>query len=227
VLLVVNVLLATRLVVGHRGAAAESVDPARETVEKEESGAEERRSAQPAKTAISVTPFAQVYSSDLKGFTANLRAIGCPEATVKDILTAEVHRRFKTQEDALRPKPADHVPTGWSPRTAEPKLVERRQQASALARAQAEMLREALGYEVSIAMPLYTMTTSDLKVEQQLRNASPESGSALRRLNEEYWAGVQVLQQRTKGFWLPEDVDELQRLKQKRKAALEGLLPQQ
>jgi hypothetical protein len=171
------------------------------------------------------TPFAQVYSTDLKQFAANLRAHRCPEETTKDILTAEIHRRYKAQEEALRPTPADHVPAGWSPRTSEPKLIERRQQASALARTQAELLGEALGYEVPIPLPLYAMTTADLKLETELLGSSPAASGTLRRINENYWAGVQSLQQRTKGFWLPEDLNELERLKDQRKEALRALGP--
>src|SRR3569832_2298103 len=53
------------------------------------------------------TPFQAIYSSNIRQFGANLRAIGCPEQTVKDILTAEIDRRYAPQEEALRPKPAD------------------------------------------------------------------------------------------------------------------------
>src|SRR5438445_9162009 len=87
--------------------------------------------------------FAHVYSPDPKQFAANLRAIHCPEETIKDILTAEVHRWFQPQEQALRPTPADHVPFAWSAKTAEPKLIERRQKAAALARDESALLHDA------------------------------------------------------------------------------------
>src|SRR5213594_3083240 len=45
------------------------------------------------------TSFAHVYSSNPKEFAANLRAIHCPEQTINDILTAEVHWRFRAQEE--------------------------------------------------------------------------------------------------------------------------------
>src|SRR5205807_8198044 len=60
--------------------------------------------ARSEKSELSVTPFAQVYSPDPKLFAANLRAAGCPEETIKDILTAEVHRWYQNQEQALRPR---------------------------------------------------------------------------------------------------------------------------
>ena len=96
-------------------------------------------------SAAPETPFAKVYSPDPKQFAANLRGIRCPEQTVIEILTAETHRQFSAQEEALRPTPADHVPFAWSARTTEPKLLERRQEAAALTREEGSLLRGALG----------------------------------------------------------------------------------
>jgi hypothetical protein len=170
------------------------------------------------------TPFTAVYSADSKQFAANLRAIGCPEETVKDILTAEMHRRFKDQEDALRPKPADHVPFAWSAKTTEPRLLERRETAAALFREEAAQLRDALGYDVSVPVPLYAQTMSDMQFQETFANSDAEKRNALQRAQDEYWTGVQVLQERTKGFWLPEDVADLQRLKAVRKQTIASLL---
>src|ERR1051325_5529367 len=51
------------------------------------------------------TEFAAIYSVNTRQFVANLRAIGCPEETIKDILVAEIGRRYGAQEEALRPTP--------------------------------------------------------------------------------------------------------------------------
>jgi hypothetical protein len=173
------------------------------------------------------TTFSAVYADDPKHFAANLRAIGCPEETVKDILAAEIHRRFQAQEDALRPKPADHVPWSWSANTTEPKLVERRQQAASLFREEADRLREALGYEVSLTPPLYARTLSDVRFEETLGNMDAPKRNALKQANDDYWAGVQALQQSTKGFWLAQDVGELLRLKARRRQTIAVLMETQ
>jgi len=178
---------------------------------------------QPTNT-IPATPFTAVYSADSKQFAANLRAIGCPEETVKDILAAEVHRQFKDQEDALRPKPADHVPFAWSANTTEPKLAERREKAATLYREEAARLRDALGYEVSVPVPLYAQTMSDMQFQETLANYDAQKRSALQRAQDDYWTGVQLLQDRTKGFWLPQDVADLQRLKETRKQTIASVL---
>jgi hypothetical protein len=167
-----------------------------------------------------VTPFAAVYSPDSKQFVVNLRGIHCPEETVKDIVLAEISRRYQAQEDALRPKPADHVPFGWSPKTSEGKLLRRRQQAASLAREKASLLREALGYDVPVPMPTYGMAASEQRFEDSLATLSPENSSAARRVQESYWEKVQSLRDRTKGYWQSDDVAELERLKQERQQAL-------
>lgn len=159
------------------------------------------------------TPFTQMYSQNPAAFATNLRGIGCPEETVKDILVAEISRRYKAQEEALRPKPADHVPFTWSANPSERKLFQRRQQAAALAREKAAALREALGYEAPVETPVYAMTVGEQRFQDSLEDLPPEKNYAALRAREEYWARVQALQERTKGFWQSEDVAELEQLK--------------
>ncbi len=178
----------------------------------------------PATTNSPATPFAQVYSPDPKTFADRLRAIGCPEQTVRDIITAEVHRRFKAQEEGLRPTPADHVPFTWSARTTEARLLERRVQAGMLARQEAALLREALGCEATVPMPIYAMTSSDEQFEGQLSASPGVDTCAVRQVQDTYWNDVQALLERTKGFWLPDDVAQLQALKEKRRQALGAFL---
>jgi hypothetical protein len=152
-----------------------------------------------------------------------LRAIHCPEATVKDILTAEIDRRYHTEEDRLRPKPADHVPFGWSAATSEPKILERRQRAATLAQEEAALLHEALGYAVPVAPPTYALTTSEQEFETSLATLPADKQEAARQVDEDYWTKVRVLQDRTKGFWQTADVTELQQFKQQRQESLRGL----
>jgi len=173
------------------------------------------------------TPFTKVYVNDPKRFAANLRAIGCPEQTVKDILEAEIHQRFHDREKALRPKPADHVPFMWSAGTAESRLTERRQQAAALARDESVLLSDAIGREVSVSMPQYAMRSSDVQFRSAVETLSAEKQAIAHATDYDYWAGVEVLQTRTKGFWLPEDVTELNQLKATRQQALMRLVSAQ
>jgi hypothetical protein len=235
-LVAANLALAVCLLLGMRHRENRNVPPATDNAAAATADSESnhvgasipaRPLTQPLKPRAPETPFAKVYSADPAKFAANLRAIHCPEQTVIDILTAEMHRRFRSQEQALRPTPADHVPYRWSASTTEPKLVDRRQQASAIAREESAMLREALGCLAPITMPIYAMTSSDQQFEQRLA-ASPSINSCLiRQAQDTYWASVQTLQQRTKGFWLPEDAAELQQLKAQYQQSLRNLWPEQ
>jgi len=180
------------------------------------------QSSQPA-----ATPFTAVYSADPKQFVANLRSIHCPEQTIRDIIKAEVHRRYKKQEEALKPTPADHVPFAWSANTTEPRLLERREEAATLSREEGSILRDTLACEETVTRPLYAMTSSDLRFEQQLAATPNLDSCSIRQVHDNYWNDVQVLLQRTKGFWLPADVAELQTLKERRRLALSGFLADQ
>jgi len=182
------------------------------------------RHASVSSNIVPSTPFAKMYSADAKAFASNLRGIGCPEETVKDILFAEISRRYRAQEEALRPKPADHVPYTWSANPSERKLFQRRQQAAALAREKAAALREALGYEMPAAMPVYAMTVGEQRFEDSLAELATDKRNAARRAREDYWARVQVLQERTKGFWQSEDMAELEQLKTEHRSLLQNLL---
>ncbi len=146
------------------------------------------------------TAFESVYSARPATFVANLRRVGCPEETIKDILVAEMKRRYKAQEETLRPKPADHVPWGWSSRTAEAKLLERRHQAAAIAREKESILRDALGYDVHVDMPLYAMTMSDGQFHETVDALPQKLHQAAYQTQEQYWSRVEQLQARTRGF---------------------------
>jgi hypothetical protein len=172
---------------------------------------------------VPATPFAAVYSSRPHEFVANLRSVGCPEETVKDILLAEIGRRYHRQEADLRPTPGDHVPWGWGSKTSEAKIIERRQQAAAIAREKEGLLRNALGYEVKTPIPFYAMTVGDQRFQATLETLPPEQRQAAHLANEQYWLRVEQLRSRTRGFWEQADVEELNDLKRERERVIEGL----
>ncbi|MGZ4962264.1 MAG: hypothetical protein ACXWBP_05980 [Limisphaerales bacterium] len=59
-----------------------------------------------AKTNVVIKPFnwQQVESEDYKTFIANLRSIGCPEETIRDIVIADVNKLFAARERAVSGK---------------------------------------------------------------------------------------------------------------------------
>lgn len=86
-----------------------------------------------------------VESEDYKQYIANLRAIGCPEETIRDIIVADVNKLFASRRQALR-NPTnrfEYWKAGTFFRTMfDPDRIEKEQ---ALAREKRELLRELLG----------------------------------------------------------------------------------
>jgi hypothetical protein len=222
-LLLVNVVLGITLAWKFRLTARARTVPRSQVAAANDAPKPIFQSAKPLPSSEPPTPYAAVYSPRPADFAANLRRVGCPEETVKDILFAEISRRYRAQEKLLRPKPADHVPFMWSPKTSEAKLIERRQQAAAIAREKADALRAALGYEVNVSMPLYAMTTGDQRFEKELEQIPPKKRQAAHAANEQYWLMIEQLRNRTQGFWEPADVEELNQLKRQRREELDRL----
>jgi hypothetical protein len=108
--LLVNAVLAGWLFLGVRSLQTDEL-PAVPVV------AENAKPAEPATNAVSLAPGVRVVtitnlattldwraveSADYKQYIANLRAIGCPEETIRDIITADVNKLFEDRKRALR-----------------------------------------------------------------------------------------------------------------------------
>lgn len=86
-----------------------------------------------------------VESADYKKYIANLRAIGCPEETIRDIIIADVNKLFEPRRKALRP--AGEGFKFWksgraAARGPDEELVK---QTQALAKERRDLLRSLLG----------------------------------------------------------------------------------
>src|SRR5688572_1349729 len=93
-LLVLNAFLALGLM--WRGTSAPTeVKEARAVNQTEQTEAVPQAKAKAAFHPVRSTAFAGVYSTRPAEFAGNLRRAGCPEETVKDILAAEIGRRYR------------------------------------------------------------------------------------------------------------------------------------
>jgi len=57
-------------------------------------------------TSAKTFRWSQLESSDYRIYIANLRAIGCPEQTIRDIVTADLDTRYSSRRDELERKKA-------------------------------------------------------------------------------------------------------------------------
>ena len=104
-----------------------------------------------------------VESDDYKKYIANLRSIGCPEETIRDIITADVNKLYESKRKALAgPKKKFEF---WKPgalmtAVADPERTERER---ALNKEKRALLTELLGSAPDDKPDLIASTTSQLE----------------------------------------------------------------
>ena len=116
-----------------------------------------RLPAAPARPAQSFD-WRLVESEDYKKYIANLRAIGCPEETIRDIIVADVNKLFESRKQALKSatqKKFEYWKAGnLFAGLADPELLEKQQ---SLTREKHALLKELLGVDVEEKADLSAM----------------------------------------------------------------------
>lgn len=176
------------------------------------------------KPVVEKFSWASLASHDLRTYAANLRRIGCPEETIKEIMIAEVNRLYAPQECALKVRPDDIAPWEESSRRdkrgAESKLRQ-------LLEEKRGLLKELAGVDVGIDMPS-RLAGRDVDTYQNAFASLPESKrDQVRAIQENYWAQSDDIKQRTMGYLEPEDRAEFVRIKSERREALAKILTPQ
>jgi hypothetical protein len=66
----------------------------------------DQRPSRPASPAVETEPFnwSQMESSDYRTYIANLRRVGCPEQTIRDIITADLDGLYSPKREVLQRK---------------------------------------------------------------------------------------------------------------------------
>ncbi len=97
--------------------------------------------------------WASVESPDYRAYIANLRAIACPEETVRDIIIADVSKLFASRVAALYPSPKDFKFWKVEDRANRTEERAREQKRRALDKEKGELIKELLGvdYETETA----------------------------------------------------------------------------
>jgi hypothetical protein len=91
----------------------------------------------------------QVESRDYKAYIANLRTIGCPEETIRDIIAADVTKLYAQKRRALYPdlKPDEYWKKDPSWRGVNSPELERQTKLRALDKEKSALLKELLGID--------------------------------------------------------------------------------
>jgi len=180
--------------------------------------------------------WATVETNDYKAFVTNLRAIKCPEATVRDIIIAEMDRYFADRELPFKtpPEPASAVGSARVPESAQQKRArlkqdyERRKQLREVELEKAAILKQLLDYDLPLE-PLRGWRTRNYERFESAINALPaEKRERVRAIQEAYWELSDALNdQRADKLAGAKNAEYIQHYKEnndKRLAALGGIL---
>ncbi|MEO8426009.1 MAG: hypothetical protein ABI651_02745 [Verrucomicrobiota bacterium] len=160
---------------------------------------------------------------DYKSYITNLRAIGCPDETIQDIIIAAVNRDYQAREATLKLRAYQMKP--WeTAETTNTRDWNKVSKLGGLAREKRTLLKELLGIDVPVEMPLILSRQTHEKFEAALQLLPEDKRDAVRAIHEQYWLDSQRLQQRTLGEFDAEDRATYQKIRTDRRDALAKLL---
>ncbi|MEO6035379.1 MAG: hypothetical protein ABIQ35_09000 [Verrucomicrobiota bacterium] len=106
-----------------------------------------------------------VESADYREYIANLRVIGCPEETVRDIIIADINKLYASKMASLYPSPKDIKFWKVEDRVARNEERDRDKKRNALEQEKRELIKELLGvdYESELARLSGRPSNDDLR----------------------------------------------------------------
>jgi hypothetical protein len=162
-----------------------------------------------------------IVSADLAKYAENLRRVGCPEQTIKDLMLAEVNRLYAPRERALKVRPDDVAPwekaATYDRRGGETKLRQLLEEKRAL-------LKNLTGVDVGIDMPSRLAGRDVERFQGAFASLPDVKRDQVRSIQENYWAQSDDIKQKTMGYLEPEDRDHFLRIKTERRDALASVL---
>jgi hypothetical protein len=174
-------------------------------------------------TASAKPTWQALDAADLRRFIANLRAVGCPEQTIQDIILARVNQQFAAREAALKLRP-EHLKPWEASAWTEKAQRDRQRQLADLGREKRALLKELLDLDVPVEVPEFYASRDAPRYEAAYAALPEAKRTQARQIQESFWDQLEDLEQRTRGFWEREDREEYKRLRAERDRALAGLL---
>lgn len=149
----------------------------------------------------------QVESEEYKNYIANLRGIGCPEQTIRDVIIADVNKLYAAREKPL--KGSAPVDTGTDVPTDE---LERRRQLREIQLEKRAVIKELLGIDLPLDLLPSTGSRNYDAFEIGFRFLPTAKRDAVQTLQENYWQKSDVLKNAFKDQKNPEYVAQSRQL---------------
>ncbi|MEW6302483.1 MAG: hypothetical protein AB1705_03375 [Verrucomicrobiota bacterium] len=170
--------------------------------------------------------WSRVESEDYRQYIANLRAIGCPEETIRDLIVADVNKLYARKIAALATAAREFK--FWQTGVSRSKtLAENRRQLSVLSKEKWALLRELLGVDAESEFRKNN-PGADYLTEELTLGFLPESKRArVREILERYQEMESEAQQRLSGMVSMRERNELKKIRDQRQAELAAVLTPQ
>jgi hypothetical protein len=172
--------------------------------------------------------WSQLESTDYRQYIANLRAIGCPEATIKDIILTDVMRLYAQRRGQyyLNGRDFKFWETDEKRKLKQPQIEEREKQLAAIDKELPAVLRELLGINYEREVNKYFVDT-DLD-NRRLAFLSDDKRSQILALRDQFEGERDRAMYQRQGGKLPAaGIDQLRQIDQEQDEALSRLLTPQ
>ncbi len=182
----------------------------------------------PARPSAATNPagfnWRQIESPDYPAYIANLRAIGCPEETLRDIIIADVNKLYAPKWAALVAQAGSLKYWQTSSSQRRKFQTEAQNQLRALHREKRELIRQLLGIDPDLESRKYGGTVEQLLEEGQFAFLPEAKRAAVREIQEKYQALETGLAQQAGGVLRSPDNTERNQLRQQCEAELAAVL---
>ena len=152
--LLLNAVLVAAYFSNRRVEVAPQAEPGVVAQTKVNRGADQSRLVRPLTVQLSTNAFhwGTVESPDYREYIANLRAIGCPEETIRDIVIADVNKLFAGRVTALYPSAKDYKFWRVQDRAMRQEERAREQKRRELDKEKRALIKELLGIDYDVEM---------------------------------------------------------------------------
>jgi hypothetical protein len=163
--------------------------------------------------------WSQIESTDFKQYMANLRTIGCPEETIRDLIIAEVNKMFAPRFAALAAETQKFE--YWSQRSKPRDTI--LTQLHGLQQERRTLLRELLGIDDDSSAKWASVDLDKLRQEGKFSFLSAEKQAQVRAIMEKYQQQLEA-GRAGQGGLVKGDSDQSKRLREQRQQELAQVL---
>lgn len=168
--------------------------------------------------------WSQVESSDYRKYIANLRAVGCPESTIRDIILTDILKLYAAQRGQFYHNGREFKfwETDEKRKLNAKQLEERETRLAAIDKEIPSVLRELLGINYEREINKYFVDTND--DERRLNFLSEDKRAEILALRDESEAMKERIVEAANGKLSAADIAALKQIEAQRQSQLEGLL---